>query len=99
VDSAMSAGWLKIKSSPTRKLWVSTFDGDEGTIHAPQSREAMLELATVMNVRNCIMNAQNNSNIMGVVYDALAGVYLLTQPETFVEPDVFMNITSFIENK
>lgn len=58
----------------------------------------MLELALLMNVKNCIMNAQNNKNIISVVYDALTGAYLLTQPETFVEPDVFANIVSFIEN-
>lgn len=74
------------------------FDGDEGTVHAPQSNEAMLELALLMNVKNCIMNAQNNKNIIGVVYDALTGAYLLTQPETFVANDVFMNIVSFLEN-
>lgn len=74
------------------------FDGDEGTIHAPQSNEAMLELALLMNVKNCIMNAQNNKNIIGVVYDALTGAYLMTQPETFVDRDVFMNIVSFLEN-
>jgi len=74
------------------------FDGDEGTVHAPQSRDAMLELALLMNVKNCIMNSQNNKNIISVVYDALTGSFLLTQPETFVDPGVFMNIISFIEN-
>lgn len=74
------------------------FDGDEGNLHAPQSREVAKELATIMNVKSCIMNAQDNKNIIGVVYDALTGAYLLTQPETFVEPDVFMNIVSFLEN-
>ena len=44
------------------------------------------------------MNSQNNRNIISVVYDALTGVYLLTQPETFVEVNVFTNITSFLEN-
>ena len=57
-----------------------------------------MELALLMNVKNCIMGAQSNRNIIGVVYDALTGSYLLTQPETFVEKDVFMNITTFLEN-
>jgi len=74
------------------------FDGDEGTVHAPQSRDAMLEVALLMSVKNCIMNAQNNKNIIGVVFDSLTGSYLLTQPETFVDPSVFMNIVAFIEN-
>ncbi len=74
------------------------FDGDEGTVHAPQSQDAMMELALLMSVKNCIMNSQNNKNIIGVVMDSLTGAYLLTQPETFVSRNTFMNITSFIEN-
>ena len=74
------------------------FDGDEGTVHAPQSREVMLEVALLMCVKNNIMNAQNNKNIISVVYDALTASYLLSQPDTFIDPDVFMNITGFIEN-
>lgn len=97
-DLGIQTKWLKIKSSPTRKLWVSSFDGDEGTVHAPQSKDAMLEVALLMSVKNCIMNAQNNKNIIGVVMDSLTGSYLLTQPETFVSRATFMNIVSFIEN-
>lgn len=74
------------------------FDGDEGTLHVPQSTEAMLEVAILMGVKNCILNAQNNKNIIGVVMDALAGAYLMTQPETFVDRGTFMNIVSFLEN-
>jgi len=74
------------------------FDGDEGTIHAPQSLDAMVEVALLMSVKNCIMNAQNNKNVISVVYDALTGVYLLTQRDTFVDKDVFMDIVSFLEN-
>ena len=80
------------------RLRLRTFDGDEGTAHMPQSIDSMMEMALLMNVKNCIMNAQNNRNIIGVVYDALTGSYLLTQPETFVEKSDFMNITTFLEN-
>lgn len=44
------------------------------------------------------MNSQNNKNIIGVVYDALTGAYLLTQPETYVDAGTFSNIVSFLEN-
>ena len=76
-----------------------TFDGDEDNVHAPQSREAMLEVALLMGVKNCIMNAQDNKNIIGVVYDALTGAYLLTQKETCVSRGDFMNLTMFLENQ
>lgn len=74
------------------------FDGDEGAIHAPQSEDAMLEVALLMCVKNNIMNAQNNKNIIGVVYDALTGAYLMTQKETMIDSGDFQNITSFLEN-
>lgn len=95
----LSAFGLRYSLVPMGNHGCRTFDGDEGTVHAPQSKDSMMELALLMNVKNCIMNSQNNKNIIGVVYDALTGSYLLTQPETFIEPGVFMNITTFIENK
>ena len=74
------------------------FDGDEGAIHAPQGKDALVEVALLMCVRNNIMNSQNNRNIMGVVYDALTGAYLLTQPDTYVDSSTFSNIVIFLEN-
>ena len=74
------------------------FDGDEGTVHMPQSRDSLLEVALIMGVKHCIMNAQNNKNIIGVVMDALTGAYLMTQPETHVARGTFMNIVAFLEN-
>lgn len=75
------------------------FDGDEGTIHAPQSREAMLEVALLMSINANILNSQNNKNIISVVMDSLTGSYLLTQPDTFIEKSVFSNIIGFLENE
>lgn len=75
------------------------FDGDEGTIHVPQSKEAMMEVATIMFVKKCLMNSQKNKNIIGAVMDTVSGAYLLTQPETIVKETVFGNIVSFLENK
>jgi len=65
--------------------------GDEGNLHAPQTLEAITEVMQVMNVKNCIMNAQTNKPIIGVVYDALSGSYLLTQNETRVDIDTYMD--------
>ena len=49
-----------------------------------------------MSVACNIMNAQNNTNIAGVVFDALTGSYILSLPETKVDPEVFMNTVSFM---
>lgn len=74
------------------------FDGDEGNVHAAQSLEAVQEIKHIMAASKCIMNAQTNKNIMGVIFDALLGVYLLTQPETEVDRGTFNDIVLFLEN-
>jgi len=89
---------LKIKSSPRGKPWVFTFDGDEGAIHAPQSEDAVREVAGIMAATCNLMNAQNNKNSAAVVFDALTGNYILTQPDSFVDPDTYYDIISFLEN-
>lgn len=90
---------LKIKSSPDGKPRVSTFDGDEGAVHVPQSEDARREVAGLMNVACNIMNAQTNSNIAGVVFDALTGAYILSLPETKINESVFMRTRMVLENK
>ena len=46
-----------------------------------------------------IMNAQNNTNIAGVIFDALTGSYILSLPETKVDEQVFMNTALFMEDR
>lgn len=75
------------------------FDGDEMNLHAPQSLEVAAEFAALLNVRNCILSVQNNRNIMGVVYDALTGSYLMTfRDDVMIDTndyyDVLMLLTS-----
>ena len=60
------------------------FDGDEGTLHSAQSWAAIVELASFVNVTQCMMTSAQNKNIIGVVYDALVGSYIMTE----VQPDV-----------
>lgn len=43
------------------------FDGDEGTIHFPQTVESQVEAATVANVTQCIINAQVNASNIGLI--------------------------------
>ena len=74
------------------------FDGDEAAIHAPQSEDAVREVAGIMSARCNLMNSQNNKNTAAVTFDALTGNYILTQPDTFVDADTFMDIVAFLEN-
>ena len=78
---------------------VSLFDGDEGNLFAPQSEDARKEVAGLMSVACNIMNAQTNNNIAGVVFDALTGSYILSLPETKVDPQVFMEIRMVMEDQ
>lgn len=58
-------------------------------LHMVQTEEAYREVVEIMNVKNCIMNAQKNQNIMGLIMDNLTGVLLLTQDNTMVDPDTW----------
>lgn len=75
------------------------FDGDEGNLHSLQTVESIVEAQTLMNVKDCIMNAQNNRPTVGIVYDALTGAYLLTQENTLIDETDFYNGLMSITNK
>lgn len=51
-----------------------------------------------MNVKECVLAAQTNKNSISVVYDALIGAYLLTQPDTMIDWTDYNNIVSFLQN-
>ena len=75
------------------------FDGDEGNLFAPQSEDARREVAGLMAAACNIMTGQTNSNIAGVVFDALSGSYILSLPETVVDERVFMEIRMVMEDQ
>jgi len=89
---------LKIKSSPDGKPRVSAFDGDESNLYAPQSEEVRREVAGLMAAECNIMSAQTNDNIAGVVFDALTAAYILSLPETVVNPIVFSEVRMLIDS-
>ena len=69
---------------------------DEMNIHMVQTEEAYSEVVNIMNVMNCIMDPQSNSNIMGLVMDALTGVYLLTQEGVVIDDDTWQDCLMLI---
>lgn len=75
------------------------FDGDEGNVHVPQTQEAIVEVQEVANAKYCIMNAQSNNPVVGIAYDALSGVYLLTQDTTEIEQTLFYDMMNRISHK
>lgn len=71
------------------------FDGDEGSIHVPQSTEAMYELATIMHYNNCMLTESSNS-AYGLIMDNVSGMYLLSRPGTMINEMVYYDILSSI---
>ncbi|KAL6659840.1 hypothetical protein ACP70R_002669 [Stipagrostis hirtigluma subsp. patula] len=74
------------------------FDGDEMNMHVPQSFETRAEVLELMMVPKCIVSPQSNRPVMGIVQDTLLGCRKITQRDTLVEKDVFMNILMWWED-
>jgi len=53
------------------------FDGDEVNIHSPQTEEARSEAEALLNIKHNIISTKNNSNLIGLITDALTGNYIL----------------------
>ena len=53
-------------------------------IHVPQSYESLTEVKKISNVCNQIVAPKNSAPIMGIVQDALLGVFLMTFRDTFL---------------
>ncbi|XP_057856467.2 DNA-directed RNA polymerase II subunit RPB1 [Cryptomeria japonica] len=74
------------------------FDGDEMNMHVPQSYETRAEVIELMLVPKCVVSPQANKPVMGIVQDTLLGCRKITQRDTFIEKDVFMNILLWWED-
>ncbi len=57
------------------------FDGDEMNIHSPQTEEARAEAKVLLEINNNLMSVRNNTNLFGLIADALTGNYLLGNTE------------------
>jgi DNA-directed RNA polymerase II subunit RPB1 len=67
------------------------FDGDEMQLHVPQDYGTVTEVQNLRCVNKMIVSSQANRPIMGVIQDALLGVYLLTYPDVSVPRHQFMD--------
>ncbi len=68
------------------------FDGDEINLHVPQSLPAEIEAKTLMPIDENIVDPKNNRPAMGLVYDAVVGVYSMTLPSTFLNYETMMQL-------
>ena len=67
------------------------FDGDELNLHFVGA-EARAEMEQLLMVSRQVVSAASNKPIIALVQDALIGVYLLTQPDTFLRRDQAMQL-------
>jgi len=74
------------------------FDGDEMNMHLPQTFEVKAEIQELMMVPKMIVSPQANKPVMSIVQDTLLGCRQITQRDTFIEKDVFMNLLMWLEN-
>ena len=68
------------------------FDGDEMNVHAVQTIEGVIDILGKMDVRQCILNAQDNKPIIAPVMDSLTSAYKLTQDDVYVDNDLWNDI-------
>jgi DNA-directed RNA polymerase beta' subunit len=56
---------------------AADFDGDEASIFVPQTREAIAEIITRMNVTKCQISPYDQGSVYGLTYDSLISLSLL----------------------
>jgi len=67
-------------------------------LHVPQSHQTRAEMRELCLAPKQIVAANAHKPCMGIVQDALAGIYLFTQRDTFLERDEVYNILMCIDS-
>lgn len=75
------------------------FDGDEMNIHSPQTEEARAEAKILLEIDKNLMSMKDNSNLFGLINDAITGNYLLSKKELSKEEADQLLFESYIEPK
>lgn len=71
-------------SGPITTPLNADFDGDEATVHFPQTLGAIAEMQQLMTPKNILLNNESEKMMMSHVYDA--GMMLMTQPTDPTDP-------------
>jgi len=75
------------------------FDGDEMNVHSPQTEEARAEAKVLLEINNNLMSVKDNSNLFGLINDAITGNYLLSKTELSKEEADQLLYESYVETK
>ena len=78
-------------------------DGDELTVHFPQTIEAQVEANTIVSSLQHVMNEQANRPMISPAFYSILGGYLATQTWNYItydeiDEDVYVNITNELIN-
>jgi DNA-directed RNA polymerase subunit A' len=83
---SMMGHYVKVVPSKTFRIhpgvalpYNADFDGDEMNVHVPQTEEARAEAKHLLSLEKNIVTPRYGSSIIGLVEDALVGLYLLTK--------------------
>lgn len=74
------------------------FDGDEGNYHMLQSIGSRVEADYLVSIENNVLNSHKNSAAIGIVYNGLSSMYMLTQPTRFLtskEMDLGLSLLTY----
>lgn len=76
----------------TTQCYNADFDGDEMTLHALQTVEALAEAKELLAIDKQILNAQNAKPCMSIVQDSLVGAHCLTKKDAFLTKHQMMDL-------
>ena len=74
--------------------YAADFDGDAMNLHIPQNEEAMAEAMTLMEVQTQLNSPRFGLSIIGLIQDAISGLFLLTNTEK-IEYDEALRLLAF----
>lgn len=83
------------------KMRQADFDGDELNIHVIQALDARVEAMSFANVHGIIQSALTVSSMIGIIYNSLSAVYMMTSPDrpVLLTEAEFAEGTSRLTNK
>jgi DNA-directed RNA polymerase beta' subunit len=81
------------------KSFNADFDGDEMNVYGISNAQSISEVMNIMNVKQCIMNAQTNRPLAAPHFDAIVSAYLLTEDSTKLNKEQFYQLLMSISRE
>lgn len=72
--------------------------GDEMNLHLPQTEEARVEAAVLMNITNNLITPRNGEPLVAATQDFLTTSYLITQKDVFLTKENFCRYAGYFSD-